>query len=209
MADELIPTLALPDSASVSAEDYFPLLLAWSRDITIGPTTARVTYLDPALYAAWVKQKNPDAGNAELRKQLDGFPTVLRFRVGFRAASANLLEAKDWKVSLKDAAGKTLSPSGAAQISAPDLKGDDNGSYWEEIWDYRFDTAASFLKTAKGFAINLNGPSGSGEASWNFGNQTKVTQSDEGYLPYLGWTLTVICMLLVAALFSTRPREAT
>jgi hypothetical protein len=209
IAEELTPTLDLPDSASASSDDYFPLLLTWSRDVTIGPSTARVTYLDPALYAAWMKQKHPDAGNAEFRKQLDGFPGALRFRVGFRAASANLLKARDWKVSLKDAAGKMLATSDAIQISPPDLKGDDNGSYWEEAWDYRFDTSASFLKSAKGFAIDLDGPSGSGEASWNFGNQAKATQSDDGYLPYLGWTLTIFCMLLVVALFSTRPREAT
>ena len=207
--EALHPSLTLPAFASVSADDYFPLLLEWSRDRTVAPVKLRVTYLDPALLLAWLHQTDPAVDEAGYTKALAGFPQALRFRVAYRADERPQLMAKDWQVSLKGPNGADLAPASAAQSVAPDLKSNADGTYWEEDWDYRFDVPAGFLGAdLAGLELGLRGPAGTATATWQFGAIAATVDRSRAYVPWLGGALIVLCLVLLAALFVTRaPRR--
>lgn len=209
-AATLHPATALPDIKTVSADDYYILLLKWTRDITVKDVTARVVYLDPPLYLAWLKQTKPGITEAEFAKALAGFPRVLSFRVAYDAASRKLLDTSAWKLALLSENGKRDAPKSAHRVAPASLELSEKGPYWEEQWLYTFAVPASFLtaKTA-GFGISLEGPAGGGTARWQFGAvHVEVTHPD-AYVPYLGLALLAFSALVLAGLVLTRrPRRS-
>lgn len=209
-AETLHPATALPDVKAVQAEDYYILLLKWTRNVVIKGVTARVVYLDPPLYLAWLKQTNPGISQQQFAKALAGFPRVLSFRIAYQAASRRDLDAASWKVALLGERGKPEAAKSGHSVSPPSLESDIKGTYWQEVWVYTFDVPAGFLNAhTAGFRIALKGPAGSGVADWQFGAvRVKVTHPD-AYVPYLGLALLAFSALVVAGLFLTRrPRRS-
>jgi hypothetical protein len=209
-AETLQPSQTLPEVKSGSPGEYFILLLKWSKDVAIGPVKPRVTYLDPPLYLAWMRQTKPDLDQAGFQQQFSGFPKILRFRVGYRAAERSDLHAKDWKVTLAGPDGASIPATEGHRIAPADLKTGTDGDYWEDDWDYQFAVPDGFLANAEqGFTVSLKGPSGEGRAAWTFGTITHVVTRADGYVVYLGSFLTAVCVLLLAGLFITRPPRAS
>ena len=206
----LHPTLTIPHVADQPAGQYYILLLQWSRDVAIGAVTVRVTYLDPPLYLGWLRQDTPAIDQATFERDLAGFPRTLRFRVAYQAAERRALHAKDWKVSLKGPGGAAIAAVAGKRIAPIDLKTGAKGEYWEDDWDYRFDVPAGFLAQARaGFTVSLAGPAGTGTARWDFGAQQRAATDASGYVVYLGGALSGLCVLLLAALYLTRPPRPT
>ena len=56
-SDAIHPSTAIPNVAAEASGQYYILFLKWSRDVSVGPVTARATYLDPPLYLAWLRQE--------------------------------------------------------------------------------------------------------------------------------------------------------
>ena len=205
-ADILKPSLSIPNAADRSRDQYYVLLLRWSRAGSVGPVTARVTYLNPDLFLAWLRQSSQDVTQQQLQAGLDGFPGTLRFRVAFRATDRRDIQARKWVLALRSPNGKTIPDTDGHRIAPVDLKTDAGGDYWEENWDYRFRVPETFLADAGGgIDVVLTGPAGSALLHWAFGRATAATDSAEAYVPYLGGALVGVSMLLVLALVLTRP----
>jgi hypothetical protein len=204
-AGALQPVTAIPNIASERSGQYYILLLKWSVDVSMGAVKARVTYLDPPLYLAWLRQSSPDIDQAAFEKGLSGFPETLRFRVAYQAAERSAIHAKEWKLTLETPDGGAVEAKEGKRIQPADLKSGPNGDFWEDDWDYRFEVPAGFLATAKGFAVTLSGPAGSGKAVWTFGAVESASASADGYVVYLGGILSGLSLILLAALFATRP----
>lgn len=202
----LRPTLDIPAVASEKGGQYYILLLKWSRDVVIGPVTARATYLDPKLYLAWMRQSAPDVEQAKLNAALAGFPRTLRFRVAYQAADRPALHAKAWKVTLIGADGAAFPSRPGKRIAPVDLKSGPNGEFWEDDWDYQVSVPDGFLRSdGKGFSLALSGPAGKGVAKWSFGVTARDQGRADGYVVYLGAALTGLSLALLLALYLTRP----
>ena len=202
----LHPGTTMPTVAAEPRGQYYILLLQWSRDVAIGPVTARATYLDPPLYLAWLRQGSPDVDQAAFEQAMAGFPTTLRFRVAYQAAERGSLHAKDWTVALQAADGTNIPATAGKRIAPADLKSGPNGDFWEDDWDYTFAVPEGPLSASgKGFTLCLAGPAGEGKANWTFGATQNAATSADGYVVYLGSVLTALCVALLAALYVTRP----
>ena len=207
--DSLQPTETIPNVSSEVPDQYYILLLKWSRDVTIGPVTARVTYLDPPLYLAWIRQSSPQIDQASFEQKLSGFPRILRFRVAYQAADRGAIHAKEWKLTLRGG-GAAVQASEGHRIAPADLKSGANGDYWEDDFDYQFAVPRGFLASArKGFAVSLSSPSGNGKATWAFGAIATAPASGDDYVVYLGGVLSIVCVALLVGLFVTRPPRAS
>lgn len=209
-AETLHPATSLPDVQTVSAEEYYILLLKWTRDVAVKPVTAQVVYLDPPLYLAWLKQTDPNITQAQFVRTLVGFPHVLRFRIAYQAASRKLLQAPSWRVALIEANGKREPAKSGHRVEPASLESNAKGTYWEEQWVYAFDVPASFLNmSTKSFDIALEGPAGSGTARWQFGTVREEVTHPDAYVPYLGVALLSFSAFVVAGLVLTRrPRRS-
>jgi hypothetical protein len=204
--EPLHPGVTLPAVAGEQTGQYYILLLKWSRDVAIGPVTARATYLDPPLYLAWLRQASPDIDQVAFEQKIVGFPKTLRFRVAYQATDRGSLHAKDWKVTLRTPDGASIPATAGKRIAPADLKSGPNGDFWEDDWDYEFAAPDGLLTTAsKGFSLALSGPAGEGKANWIFGVTQSAATLDDGYVVYLGGILTGLCVALLAALYLTRP----
>ncbi|MGH7120336.1 MAG: hypothetical protein ACREFP_15330 [Acetobacteraceae bacterium] len=184
--------------------------MKWTRNVVVKGVTARVVYLDPPLYLAWLKQTNPDVTQQQFAKALVGFPRVLSFRIAYDAASRNLLDAPSWKVALLGENGKREPAKSGHRVAPASLESNANGTYWQEQWLYTFAVPVSFLTAeTKGFGITLDGPEGSGTARWQFGAvRVEVTHPD-AYVPYLGVALLAFSGIVIAGLVLTRrPRRS-
>ncbi|MGH7117771.1 MAG: hypothetical protein ACREFP_02035 [Acetobacteraceae bacterium] len=209
-AETLHPATALPEVKAVSAEDYYILLLKWTRNVVVKGVTARVVYLDPPLYLAWLKQTNPHITQQQFAKALAGFPRVLTFRTAYQAASRKFLDASAWKVALLGENGKPEPAKSGHSVAPASLESNEKGTYWQEEWLYTFDVPAGFLSAhTAGLRIALAGPEGSGTADWQFGAvRVKVTHPD-AYVPYLGVALLAFSGIVIAGLVLTRrPRRS-
>ena len=207
--DALFPGAALPSVASQSADGYYIDLLKWTRTVTIGKLTARISYLDPPLYLAWLRQSDPAVTQAAFAEKLAGFPQTLRFRVAFQAANRTDIHAKEWKLTLTGPAGSAIAATDPHRIAPMDVESGPNGNFWDVDWDYAFAVPENFLKTAKEFDVSLSGPAGDRRVVWVFGLQTAASADAGGYVTYLGAGLLAVCVLLLAALFVTRPPRAS
>jgi len=208
--DSLQPTEAIPKVSSEAPEQYYILLLKWSRDVAIGPVTARVTYLDPPLYLAWLRQSSPEIDQASFEQKLSGFPRILRFRAAYQAADRGAIHAKEWKLALRGAGGAAIQATEGRRIAPADLKSGPNGDYWEDDFDYQFAVPKGFLASArKGFTVSLSGPAGNGKATWAFGAVATAPASGDSYVVYLGVVLSIVCIALLVGLFVTRPPHAS
>lgn len=206
----LLPSLSPPSVAAEQQGQYFTLLLKWTRDVVVGRVKARVTYLDPPLYLAWLRQTTPDIDQAGFERQLSGFPTTLRFRVAYQAAERSDLHAKDWSLSLQGADATVVPVQPGKRIAPADLKSGPSGDFWEDAWDYQVSVPAGFFTSqSKGFTVSLSGPGGQGKVSWSFGDVQRAASSADGYVVPLGIALTAICVALLAALYLTRPPRAS
>ena len=206
----LEPRTTTPKVASEPQGQYYIQLLKWSRDLAIGAVKVRVTYLDPPLYLAWLRQTDPNIDQAAFEKKLDGFPKMLRFRVAYQATERGAIHAKEWKATLLTPDRTAIPASVGKRIAPVDLKSGADGDYWEDVWDYQFKTPDEFLKTAsKGFSIVLAGPAGEGRVAWTFGAAQSASVRADGYVFYLGAALSVLSVALLAVLYITRPPPQT
>ena len=182
-AASLQPSPTIPNVAVEQPGQYFTLLLKWTRDVAVGPVKARVTYLDPPLYLAWLRQTAPDVDQAGFERQLSGFPTTLRFRVAYQAAERSDLHAKDWTLSLNGADGTAVPAQSGKRIAPADLKSGPSGDFWEDVWDYQVSVPADFVSAeSKRFEVSLSGPGGQGKVTWNFGDVQVAASSTDGYV---------------------------
>lgn len=209
-AETLRPARSLPSVAAEPGGQYYILLLKWSRDVTIGPVTARVTYLDPPLYLAWLRQATPDIDQAGFERQFSDFPDVLRFRVAYQAAERKAIRARDWTLRLHLPGGGDITATDGRRIAPVDLKSGANGDFWEDDWDYRVAVPRGFLAAdPAGLTVSLSGPAGEGRAVWSFGAVATVAAAGDGYVPYLGTILSLLSVALLVALVLTRPPPAS
>ncbi len=208
--EALHPSATIPNVAAAPSGQYYILLLKWSRDVVIGPVTARATYLDPPLYLAWLRRESPDIGQEAFAQKLADFPKTVRFRVAYQAADRGVLHAKDWKVALLGPNGASVPAAAAKRIAPADLKSGPNGDFWEDDWDYEFAAPEGLLAPAsKGLGLALSGPAGAGEADWTFGAGPTAAAPADGYVVYLGAILSGLCVALLAVLYLTRPPRSS
>ena len=207
--DALFPSTTLPTVSSQAANEYYIDLLKWTRTITMGPVTAGVSYLDPPFYLAWLSQSDPAVTQATFGERFSGFPHILRFRVAFQAADRTDIHAKEWKLTLKGSAGSAMAAKEGHRIAPMDVESGPKGNYWEVDWDYTFAVPDGFLKTTKDLDVSLSGPAGSGRVVWMFGVQAAASADTGSYVTYLGSVLLLLCVLLLVALFVTRPPRAS
>lgn len=206
----LEPRATVPEVASESPGQYYILLLKWSRDLVMGAVKARVTYLDPPLYLAWLRQTDPNIDQGAFEQKLDGFPKTLRFRVAYQATERGAIHAKEWKATLLTPDGTAIPASAGKRIAPVDLKSGADGDTWEDVWDYQFKAPDAFLKSAsQGFSIALAGPAGKGTAAWAFGAAESASAPADGYVVYLGAALSALSAALLVALYVTRPPRQT
>jgi hypothetical protein len=209
-SDAFHPSTTIPNITAEASGQYYILFLKWSRDVLIGPVTARSTYLDPPLYLAWLRQQTPTIDQAAFEQKIDGFPKIVRFRVAYQATDRASLHAKEWKVTLQTAEGTRISAAGGKRIAPADLKSGPNGDFWEDDWDYEFPAPEGLLAdSSKGFSLLLSGPAGEGKVNWSFGATQTASTTADGYVVYLGSILSGLCIALLAALYLTRPPRAS
>ena len=209
-SDAIHPSTAIPNVAAEASGQYYILFLKWSRDVSVGPVTARATYLDPPLYLAWLRQESPNIDQADFEQKIAGFPKVLRFRVAYQATDRASLHAKDWKVTLQTPEGTSIAAAAGKRIAPADLKSGPNGDFWEDDWDYQFPAPEGLLaNSSKGFSLLLTSPAGEGKVNWSFGATQAAAAAADGYVVYLGSILSGLCLALLAALYLTRPPRAS
>ena len=209
-SDAIHPSTAIPNVAAEASGKYYILFLKWSREVLVGPVTARATYLDPPLYLAWLRQESPNIDQAAFEQKIAGFPKVLRFRVAYQATDRASLHAKDWKVTLQTPEGTSIAAAAGKRIAPADLKSGPNGDFWEDDWDYQFPAPEGLLaNSSKGFSLLLTGPAGEGKVNWSFGATQAAAAAADGYVVYLGSILSGLCLALLAALYLTRPPRAS
>ena len=200
----LTPMARLPSVSKVSADEYYILLLKWTRAAKVGPVTARVTYLNPDLYLSWLRQSDPNISQASFDREMGGFPEALRFRIAYQAEKRTDLPARGWKLSLVGPHEERISSELAKRIAPIDLKSGASGDYWEDVWECKVKVPEHFLSQAKVLTVKLSGPSGSALVDWRFGASEEKVRNPAGYVGYLGGVLLVVCAALGVALFGTR-----
>jgi hypothetical protein len=200
----LQPTTSVPDVSKAPQNQYYVLLIKWTRDARVGPVTVRATYLDPLLYLAWLQQTNPTIDQRTFAADLGNFPQLLRFRMAYQAAKRPDLQGRLWNVSLRESNGQSFAAFAAKRAEPIDLKSGPNGNFWEDDWDYEMKVPQGFLAGSKGFVVELQGPHGKATVNWTFGAVQGAAESSSGYVIYLGATLTTCCILLIAGLYLTR-----
>ncbi len=210
-AQTLEPSARIPDFESLTADDYFPLMLRWSKHLQIGDITLRVTYLDPEVALAAVKRATPaDKQREEFAARTKGFPDVLQFRIEYQAATREQLRPDAWTIFLSDAAHKSEMRA-IKPASAPELQTGGAGEYWEIDEDYAVaNPGGIFLPPkARSFVVSARSDLGDGDAVWSFDAVTIGAKSSDDYVVYLGASLTAACAILLAGLLVTRPPRGT
>lgn len=206
------PVLSVPPLSTASADSCAPLTVQWMQTKTVGSVQVAVTYLDPTVALACIKAAYPDAASQQVQvnKQLAGFPSTLRVSLRLQAADQDQLAPRDWHVTLS--AGRAVSAATSHTVTEqPDLVTQGTGTAYQETIVYTFANPGDDLLPPKAavLAANVSGPPGKASLDWNFSGKPLASShrsdSEIGYIPILSWVVVAIGVLLVIALWLTRP----
>jgi hypothetical protein len=206
----LSPSVALPELGTISAADYYPLLLEWTKSIKINSMTFLVSYLDPKITMAQIKNKetNAEAQKKMTKEMLGKFPQELRIGVIYRSPERATLHVDEWHLELINDKGHKASPMRSEVTSPLQLQTGASGQWWEESVAYSYPNIdGSFLPpTAGELKVNLSGPHNNETVTWQFNAdiEKKVATDESNYIIILGWGSIVICFILLFGLWKIR-----
>ena len=209
------PSLTPPAAASVSAGEYYPLLLQWTQQVKLGSVGAQVVYLDPRLLIAQAKNGAGSAKQqlAAARRAVAGFPRIVKAEVIYTSPGRADLAPNVWHVLLRPDSGAPAPSTSATIESPPTLGSNASGTGWQETVIYTFENSGGRLLPphTKFLKATLSGAPGRGAVMWPFVASAVPKPPDPtAYVGVVKWALIAICLLLVAAFVVTRPpREAS
>jgi hypothetical protein len=206
----LNPSVALPELSTISAADYYPLLLEWTKSIKINAMTLLVSYLDPKITMAQIKNEETDAETQKkmTKEMLGKFPQELRIRVIYRSPERAALHIDEWHLELVNGKGQKASPLRSEVVSPLQLQTGASGQWWEESIAYSFPNMdGSFLPPKAGaLGVNLSGPHSNDAVTWQFNADAEknVAADESHYIVILGWVSIAICLILLYGLWKIR-----
>jgi hypothetical protein len=205
----LTPSLHVPPLTSVSADDYYPLLLQWTQTLNSGHTALQVTYLDPRIIVAQIKSQYATraAQEAAVHRELDSFPRTLWVQVTYATPNRSNLHPEAWHAVLVGSAG-AAAQGRAAVTAAPSYQSGAASANWEETVRYTFaNSHGQFLSPGTtALQVRLSGPQGTVTATWSFvASAVPASASPTAYVRYLGGALLLVCAACAVALWWTRP----
>lgn len=211
-ADEVFhPSVNVPEFDSISGDDYYPLLLEWTQKVKAGSMNFMVSYMDPKVIIAQIKNDEPNISiqNNKIKKSLGGFPLELQIIVAYQAETSAELKPDEWTLSLSNGKDKKCSPEKSVIIQSPELKSGSNSQWWEESVIYTFQNSENEFFPPKASELNLEISSSSGEtrAIWPFNESMTTKKKSSGqpaYIPIVGWILIAICVMLIFALWKIK-----
>jgi hypothetical protein len=204
------PSLKPPEFGSVSGDDYYPLLLEWTRVTHLGSVGAEVTYLDPRLAVAEAKNATNSIASqrAAIKQALAGFPGLVKVQVTFTAPDKAQLTISAWRVSLTSSRGDEVAATRAKVGPPPVLGSSASGQGWQQTVIYTFPNKDGGLLPPKAVSLSarVSGPSGHATVLWAFAaNALPKPASPTAYVATLKWVLVGVCVLLACGLAVTRP----
>lgn len=207
------PSTTVPPLASVSGSNCYPSIIQWTQTHTVNNVQVNVTYLDPTVILSCVKNTytGVSAQRAQAHAQLAGFPSKLRVELRVLAPAQGTLAPSKWRVTLSSA-GKRVSSTSRSVTQAPTLTTLGTGTAYQETMIFVVpDPGKQFLPPkTENLLAEVTGPPGVTKVTWNFtGKAAKSTSSSANgsptYIPILGWVVVAIGVILVGALWVTRP----
>lgn len=214
------PSLTVPSLASVSAAGCYPMQIQWTQTQNLGKVQVNVTYLDPTVILSCVKNTYPTAAaqRQQAARQVAGFPAKLRVQLRILAPQQKTLAPGNWQVSLRSAGragrpgGPVVTATAHSVTQAPTLVTEGTGTAYQDTMTFVIpDPGKEFLPPkSQHLVAEVSGPAGRTSVRWNFTGKAPAraktsSNGTAGYVPILGWVIVAVGIVLLAAMWVTRP----